>query len=332
MEHNSIVTDELGGADALIEKLTARYEDAPEEPSESEAGLNEENAPEQAAEDEGAEDENTEADGEAEETDETDESADAQEEETTEDEADEEDALKVKVKVDGDELEVPVSELKRLYGQEAALTRKAQKLAEERKAFEQLAQTQTAAYQALVQKAAEKYRQFADIDWEIARTKLSEEEFVALRQEAKEAEQDYRLLVEEGQKVAQQHQQYRMQLLQKEAEEAHRYLSEHLEGWGPEKYQQLVDYAVQMGFPKEKVLMTTSPQFFLLVDKAMKADQAQQVAVKKKKKPTVRKNLRANKAQQVDSNADKVKAARAKLRQSGDEDAAVEFLLSKWNG
>jgi hypothetical protein len=66
------------------------------------------------------------------------------------------DGAYVKLKVDGEEKEVPVKDLTRLYGQEAALTRKSQEVAEQRKQAEAESQKHVSALQVLLTRAQEK--------------------------------------------------------------------------------------------------------------------------------------------------------------------------------
>jgi hypothetical protein len=60
--------------------------------------------------------------------------------------------------------EVPLKDLTRLYGQEAALTRKSQEVAELRKTAE-AAQKNLTALQVLIERAKEKADPFKKIDW-----------------------------------------------------------------------------------------------------------------------------------------------------------------------
>jgi hypothetical protein len=93
------------------------------------------------------------------------------------------DAL-VKLTVDGEEIKIPVKDLKRLYGQEASLTRKSQEVAERRKFAEDEGARYVVATQKLIEKATERFKPYAQIDWAIAAKTLENDEYVALRQEA----------------------------------------------------------------------------------------------------------------------------------------------------
>jgi translation elongation factor P/translation initiation factor 5A len=139
---------------------------------------------------------------------------DVEEDEDEDDEEDEEplaasDDQIVDIAVNGESKKVSVKDLKRLYGQEASLTKKSQDLATQRKqSEEQLAQTQMS-YQKLLERAEARYKPYADIDMLVASREMDAETFSQLRQDAKQAEDDLKFLQEEsGQLVSQAQQQH----------------------------------------------------------------------------------------------------------------------------
>ena len=115
--------------------------------------------------------------------------------ETDEDEDDEEDDEEplaasddqiVDINVNGESKQVSVKDLKRLYGQEASLTKKSQDLANQRKqSDESLAQTQLS-YQKLLERAEARFKPYADIDMLVASRQMDPDTFAQLRQDAKQ--------------------------------------------------------------------------------------------------------------------------------------------------
>lgn len=99
------------------------------------------------------------------------------------------DDIFVKVK-DGDTVhDVPVKDLKRLFGQEASLTRKSQEVAEQRRVADEGIAKNVAALNVMLEKAKAKADPYTKIDW-LAVSKnpnISAEEASALRDEAQKA-------------------------------------------------------------------------------------------------------------------------------------------------
>ena len=170
----------------------ADSEDAP--PKKKKPSEEVETTEDDAANDEGAEDENSDESPEDE--------ADSDEDEATDKDAEEDKSKKksyvdsddtyVKVKVGDEEKEVSVKDLKRLYGQEASLTRKSQEVAEQRRVADESAAKNVAALNVMLEKAKAKAAPYAALDW-LAISKnpaISAAEASALRDEAKAAMDD----------------------------------------------------------------------------------------------------------------------------------------------
>src|SRR5512139_1810678 len=137
------------------------------------------------------------------ETPESDESPDKDESEESSEETDEkaekrtyadDEGTYVKVKVGDTEHEVPVKDLKRLFGQEASLTQKSQQVADERKQVEAELAKNTAATQALLERAKARFEPYSKVDFLLAAQQLSPEEYTALRNEATKAYEDVQFL------------------------------------------------------------------------------------------------------------------------------------------
>lgn len=322
-----------------IEQLVSSWEqDAPNEPSEEPL---EDNTSDEPAEDETTQETDEEVvEYEEEETTQDSDDEQAEDEQTDEEELeadpDEEtevdaDELEVEVVVNGESKQVSVKELKRLYGQEAALTQKSQKVAEERKALEEKTAEQEAVMERTLGLVKSRYEQYANVDWLTIRDSLSADEFKALREDAKAAEADFMSVTQEVGKYLQEKETALQEQLKAEAEVAHNTLLEANIGWSADKYNQLVDFAVEKGLAREKVTATTDAAFFLLLNEAFEAGSNAKKATVKKKVKTVKKTLTSKeKPKLVNPKANGNAQLSKKLKSSGSKEDAVALLMSQW--
>lgn len=293
-------------------------------------------------------DEQEEEAGEAEDTVETEESeTDPEEEESeeteeeTEEESEEEeegdkpsktldDDATVEVKVDGEALKVSVKDLKRLYGQEAALTKKSQQVAEKRKEVEQEQMKTAAVLDKMYQKAAERWKPYSEIDMLVASKQLDAEQFTALRAEAQAAYEDFRFITEEAQQFVQQTQAKQAEMRKEAASEAVKVLKEAIPNWSNSLYDSIREYAVSKGMPQDVVNNLVDPVAIQLIHKARLYDESKKIAVKKKVaqpkkviKTTAMSNPSAMKTQNTET-------AQKRLRATGDLDDAADLFLNRW--
>ena len=245
----------------------------------------------------------------------------------------EDDESVVKVSVDGQEMEVSVKDLKRLAGQEAALTRKSMELANRRKEAEEIGTYHAQGLHRLVQMAEEEYAPYADIDFNIAAKELTTEEYSALREEAMSKYQKYQFLTQELSQHQYQQSQHTAALMHQQAYATIQELSDPevgIKGWGPELYEEIGTYAISKGMrPEVFTNILDAPSLRILHD-AYRLDRARNVATKKKaaNPQSVLKSSAAPDASRF--TGDKSKAALSKLRSSGSRDDAVTALLSRW--
>ena len=269
------------------------------------------------------------------------------EEETEEEVAEEEEYevvaeedLKYTIKVDGEELEVGIDELKNGYQRQADYTRKSQALAEQRKEteaiqsermqLEQERQMYANGLQMLQEQQSSKLQEFEGTDW----TALKEEDpyqYMLKKDEYRDAQ-------EKAQNVAQQ----QVLIQQEQAEEAQKARSHFVQ----QEYSRLVDalpewndkestikkdvqeYAVSVGFRPEEINQLADHRSVLVIKKAMEYDKlTKKVAPKKKavkKVPKVQKSGRGNSNEDIAAEA--IKKKRTRLQKSGkQQDAASVF-------
>jgi len=244
----------------------------------------------------------------------------------------------VDIAVNGESKQVSVKDLKRLYGQEASLTKKSQDLATQRKqSEEQLAQTQMS-YQKLLERAEARYKPYADIDMLVASREMDAETFSQLRQDAKQAEDDLKFLQEESGQLVSQAQQQHQQATREAAAECVKVLQEQLPDWGNELYSDIRDYAVKSGLPKDQVDQYTDPQVIMLINKARLYDQSKESANSKKAKAKLKKSksgkkvLSSKKAPPSKKTIQKAKQQKQmdSLSSAKDLDDIADALMSRW--
>ena len=324
------------------EAILAKWEDADaSQPSEDEA---EATSPD--------EDQATEPDDEIEEQpdqeEELDEDTDPDDEETADDqdtddaEEDEEDEdepqlvsddAEVEITVDGVTERVSVANLKRLHGQEKALTRKSQETAAQRKEAEAAMEKSHHVMQAMLEKAEQRYKPYAEVDMLVASKQMEAEDFAQLRREAKEAQDGLKFLQEEADAFYGQIKQQQQAAQQDAAKQCVKTLQEEMPEWNNSLYNDIRSYAIQSGLPQEQVDQYVDPVVIQLINKARLFDEGKKVATVKKKAATKKKVLRSNKAPDPDaSKKAKAKQARERMIKSGgnDLDDIAAAILGRW--
>ena len=269
---------------------------------------------------------------------------DEEEEETDDDEEGEEpleasDDQLVEITVGSDVKKVSVRDLKRLYGQEASLTKKSQDLAAQRKASDESLAHANLSYQKLMERAEARYKPYADIDMLVASQQMDSETFAQLRLDARQAEEDLTFLKEESGQLVAQAQQQNVQQTKEAAAECVKVLEEQLPDWGNELYSEIRSYAVQSGLPKDQVDQYTDPQVIMLLNKARLYDKSKLSAEGKKAKAKVTKSKSGkNRVLSSKKSPPSSKAIKAKNKQQAlstlsgakDLDDIADVLMSRW--
>lgn len=241
-----------------------------------------------------------------------------------------------RVKVDGEEFEVSLDELRNGYQRQSDYTRKSQSLAEQRKAYEanlQAVQSERERYGKILESVSE-YQ-----DLEIA--KLNQTDWQSLKdtdpmlymekrlelQEAKEksnqAKEEHRKVVE---KTKQDYATRMHEVLQAEASKLVEQLPEYADQKSGLK-DRLRNYALGLGFSEEDVNAISDHRVVLVLHKAMLQDEAKNGAVKKvsKKVPKVLKS--GTPESKTQRNQRTLKGKRQRLSKTGHpRDAANVFL------
>lgn len=346
--HNQATSDTAydtvdDAADAILDRWTDAEELSKDEDLEATTEANEEteealvDIEEEEENDEDSEEPNEDPDEEDQET--------GTEDDDDDDETPEEVTLSdeslIEVAVDGETKQASLKDLKRLYGQEASLTRKSQEVASKRKEADDALKRTDLSYQKLLERAEARNKPYQDLDMLVASQTMATADFAALRREAKEAETDLRFIKEESNAFYQETKQ-QFQIQQKAAaEECLTTLRDTVPDWGNELYNEIREYAYSVGLPKAQVDQYVDPQVIILLNKARMYDKSKAtVQIKKDKVMKVKtvkgKVLRSKKAPQSTADAttrrreSTAKRVRDNRSRTGDLDDIAEALMSRW--
>ena len=241
-----------------------------------------------------------------------------------------------RVKVDGEEFEVSLDELRNGYQRQSDYTRKSQSLAEQRKAYEanlQAVQNERQQYSHILENVGKfqdiEVQKLNDIDW----ASLKDTDpmgYMEKRMELQEAREKSAQVKAEQTRIAHQSQQehaVRMQdILQHEAGKLKEILPEYADPKSGLR-DKLRDYALGLGFDQQDINNIADHRVVLVLHKAMLQDEAKNGAVKKvsKKVPKVLKS--GTPESKTQRNQRTLKGKRQRLSKTGHpRDAANVFL------
>ena len=251
-----------------------------------------------------------------------------------------EEDLKYTIKVDGEEYEVGIDELKSGYQRQADYTRKSQALAEQRKEteniqserqrLEQERQMYANGLQMLQEQQTAKLQDFDKVDWETMKEEdpyqymLKKDEYRDAQERVNNAAQQQALIQQEQQAASNQ---ARGQFVQQE----YARLVAALPEWNDKDStikKDIQEYATSVGFRPEEISQLADHRSVLVIKKAMEFDKlTKKVAPKKKavkKAPKVQKAGRGTSKEETAAEA--LKAKRARLRKSGKQDDAASLF------
>jgi len=336
-DSNPVALSVDDAADAILANWEDADEDQPSEKGELEA--TEETTDETEVEESDDEDEEGEQEDESEEDpgEEDGESDDTAEEETEEvEEVDLSDDTLIEMVIDGETKQASLKDLKRMYGQEASLTRKSQETASQRKQADESLQRADASLQAMLTRAQDRFKPYEEVDMLVASRQMNPDDFAALRSEAKAAEDDLKFLTTEADSFYGDIQQKQAAQQQDNAKHCIEVLKKEIPECSTDLYNDIRKHAIESGLPEESVNQFTDPTVIQLLHKAMLFDKTKQVAkTKKSKAPT--KILRSKKAppSKADVKLSKQKAARDRLNanppKGNDLDSIADYLVSSWD-
>jgi hypothetical protein len=327
-------------ADAFLKRFENTADDA-EKPSDADA---DEKRKETARTTEGAEDEDPESDTDAD--DGADDREDPDDVDTDEDGDDDDKSSNekpgkpvtdddiVEITVDGETKRASVRELKRLFGQEAALTRKNQEVAEQRKTAETERTRYAAGLDAMVQRAREAFQPYAEIDFLLAQQRMSPEDFAALRKDHQAAHDTLRFLEGELDTFIKDSHARAESDLKARAKEAIATLSDPekgIPGWNNTLYDEIRTHSITQGLSPELVNTIVDPVAIKVLWKAMRYDKAQSEAKTKvqRKVNSPKKVIKTQARDERDGAATSRRDALSAMRKTGGTlDSAADAFLA----
>jgi len=330
---------QAGSTEEAANTILNMWESPNDQPTDEET---ETTVDEEGVEDEVTEDTVTEEEDEVENEEVSEEEAPEEVEETEEgeEEVEEAEVPVYTIKVDGEEIEVDIDELKSGYQRQSDYTRKSQALAEERKhneaiqterlRLEQERQMYANGLQMLKEQQDAKLTEFNTIDWE----NLKEEDpyqYMLKKDEYRDAQEKASNTVQQQQIVQQQQAQAQAQSRATYVQNEYAKLIEALPEWNDSNStikEDIQKFAVSSGYAPEEVDQLADHRSVLILKKAMEFDKlTDKVKPKKKavkKVPKVQKSGRGK----VKSEAatEQAKKKRTRLRKSGNTDDAASVF------
>ncbi len=330
------------GADAFFKSLVQDAE-KPSEPEEDQEEQEDSGEPEEEAEETSEDDETPEdTEDDSEDDEEADETEEAEEDTETDSKQkkpvviESEDAI-VKIKVDGEERTATIKDLKRLYGQEASLTRKSQEAAETKKRADESGAKYVAGLEKLLERAKSQAAPYENINF-LALTKdpnVSSEELSALSDAATRSFENVRYLEQELDGVLKAAQEQRQQQMMVQAREAIKTLTDPktgIPGWNEQMYNDIRKFAVDSGMDSQVVNEMVDPVAFKILHAAMQYQKGKTAVNKTKKVDKTPKRIIKGTPDEVvkRSKVEPAKASMKRLRDTGSVDDAADAFLSRW--
>jgi hypothetical protein len=266
--------------------------------------------------------------------------AEAEEEEKSEDEPKPEkladDDAMVSIKVGEEEHKVAVKDLKRLWGQETSLMRKAQETAEAHQRASTEGEKAVILLDAMLKRSQQKFAPYSQIDFAKAAIKLDDASYTQLRKDAQEAHAEMMFFQQEADtylKLVRDNRAKQFEASRKTTDEA---LAKDPEtkGWDEKARTEVLDYAVAQGLHKDIASQLADPAAFKLIRKAMLYDKGAK-AIEDKVKPVAKSSSKVTLkpgARGDTAHSDKQRDALKRLSQSGSRDDAAAAFAARFFG
>jgi len=246
------------------------------------------------------------------------------------------------VKVDGEEIEVDLDELRNGYQRQQSFTRKSMELANQRKAFEQEA--------AEVKQMRDAYAQQLDLlsaqiqqtvqqepDWRALAETMSERDLFLAKTEWDQYKEQQKAVEAERQRVAEQQMQDHQRNLEKHLQHQRADMLQRIPDWQNDdirenERQEVIKYAQRrIGFSEEEIANASDARAIELLYKAWKWDnlQSKKPAAKKRTReaPKMAKAGRPKTKREVATRSRQ--EARKRFEDAGTVDAAVNYLMGR---
>ena len=255
---------------------------------------------------------------------------------------DEEPQQTYKVKVDGEEVEVDLDELRNGYQRQRSFTKKSMELAEQRKAFEaEAAQTKQLrdAYAQQLDLLSAQIRQTVEQepDWRALAETMSERDLFLAKTEYDQYKEQQKQVEAERYRIAQEQAYEQEQRLKQHLQNQRAEMLDRIPEWKNDETreferQEVIKYAQRrVGFSEEEIANASDARAIELLYKAWKWDNLQSKKPDAKKRarqaPKMAKAGRPKTKREVASRSRQ--QAKKRFESAGTVDAAVEFLMGR---
>ena len=247
-----------------------------------------------------------------------------------------------KVKIDGEEIEVDLDELRNGYQRQQSFTRKSMELANQRKAFEQEAaevKQMRDAYAQQLELLSAQIQQTVqqEPDWRALAETMSERDLFLAKTEWDQYKEQQKTVEAERQRVAEQQMQDHQRNLEKHLQHQRADMLQRIPDWQNDETreterQEVIKYAQRrIGFSEEEIANASDARAIELLYKAWKWDnlQSKKPAAKKRTRqaPKMAKAGRPKTKREVATRSRQ--EARKRFENAGTVDAAVEYLMGR---
>lgn len=233
----------------------------------------------------------------------------------------------IKVVVDGEEQEVTVGSLKRLAGQEAALTRKSQEA-------EVVGRRAAVVLQGSLETVLEDLQGYEGVDWVLESRRMEPEEFEWHRENFTKLQGRYQKIVSQAQALEANATAQRQAQVRAQALEAVKVLSDPktgIPGWNDQLYEDILSFAVEAGLPENEVAEITNPEVIKIINDARLYRQARKAAPEKVNltPQRVKKGAGVEKVASAPERSQKALERKLQTGRATDDDA-VAALMGRW--
>ena len=247
-----------------------------------------------------------------------------------------------KVKIDGEEVEVDLDELRNGYQRQQSFTRKSMELANQRKAFEQEAaevKQMRDAYAQQLELLSAQIQQTVqqEPDWRALAETMSERDLFLAKTEWDQYKEQQKAVEAERQRVAEQQMQDHQRNLEKHLQHQRADMLQRIPDWQNDdiresERQEVIKYAQRrIGFSEEEIANASDARAIELLYKAWKWDnlQSKKPAAKKRTRqaPKMAKAGRPKTKREVATRSRQ--QARKRFEDAGTVDAAVNYLMGR---
>lgn len=244
----------------------------------------------------------------------------------------------LKVKVGDEERAFKVKDLARLAGQEAALTKRSQEVAQRQKEIQDQGQRFDIGLEVMTERAAARYKEYANLDFIKLSQSLSEGDLRQLKADADAAKAEFDFLSNGLYKRQQELSRQRQEARAKQIPETINALTDqasphHIPDWSDAVYDDLRSFAVEQGVPQADIDDEVNPTVIKLVWMAQQYAKSLKKAgeLKPVKTPvTTKRPAQPSQGGVASKGARGVEDARKRLRQSGSEDDAAAVFKAMW--